>query len=79
MFEVEEELTSHEGIYQDQLSPWMSTFPRDQLLVIKSEHFFSDPQDIYNKVLDFLDLSAAMFYKALYRAIKNYIIQLIEN
>ena len=44
------------GIYIDQLERWMSLFPREQILVIKSEDFSADPGAIYKKVLMFLDV-----------------------
>ncbi len=34
----------------------MSLFPREQILVIKSEDFSADPGAIYKKVLTFLDV-----------------------
>lgn len=47
-----------QGIYVDQLLRWSEFFPRDQMLVLKSEDFFDDPRRTLNAVLDFFDLPA---------------------
>jgi Sulfotransferase domain len=44
------------GIYLDQLKMWLNFFPREQLLVLKSEDFFANPAVIYRQVLEFLNL-----------------------
>jgi ribosomal protein S15P/S13E len=44
------------GKYIDQIERWAELFPKDQLLIIKSEDFFSDPEEIFNSTLDFLEL-----------------------
>ena len=44
------------GIYVDQLLEWERHFDRDQLLVLKSEDFFENPQDSFERVLGFLGL-----------------------
>ncbi|MDY6805892.1 MAG: sulfotransferase domain-containing protein [Cyanobacteriota bacterium] len=44
------------GIYVDQLKRWMEVFPREQLLIFKSEHFFKNPSITLKEVLEFLDL-----------------------
>jgi len=44
------------GIYADQLPAWMKLFPQSQILIIKSEDLYSNPSEIVNSVLDFLDL-----------------------
>lgn len=44
------------GIYADQLAAWFREFPRDRLLVIRSEDFFSSPALSFAQVLDFLGL-----------------------
>jgi hypothetical protein len=46
----------HRGIYVDHLMRWREFFPREQILVLKSEDFFENPQEILNVILDFLDL-----------------------
>lgn len=44
------------GLYADQLERWLAWFPREQLLVLKSEDFFERPGEIYAETLDFLGL-----------------------
>ena len=44
------------GLYADQLERWLASFPRDQLLVLRSEDFFARPAEVYAETLDFLDL-----------------------
>ena len=44
------------GIYVDQLEDWHEHFQKDQLLVIKTEDFFSHPESSYNDVLKFLGI-----------------------
>jgi len=42
------------GIYANQLQRWLTLFPREQLLVIKSEDFYADPDGIFQQTLTFL-------------------------
>jgi hypothetical protein len=44
------------GVYVDQLLEWDRHFDRDQLLVLKSEDFFENPQESYERVLGLLGL-----------------------
>ncbi|MEG4347420.1 sulfotransferase domain-containing protein [Microcoleus sp. A003_D6] len=44
------------GIYADQLPAWMKLFPKSQISIIKSEDLYSNPSQILNTVLEFLDL-----------------------
>jgi Sulfotransferase domain len=44
------------GVYVDQLRRWSRFFPREQLLVLKSEDFFEDPKQTLKRVLQFLGL-----------------------
>ncbi len=44
------------GIYVDQLQTWMSFFPREQFLILKSEEFYSNPIAIFKQVSTFLNL-----------------------
>jgi hypothetical protein len=44
------------GIYIDQLKVWSSFFPKEQLLVIKSEDLYTNPSPTFKQVLKFLDL-----------------------
>jgi Sulfotransferase domain len=42
------------GIYVEQLERWLASFPREQLLVIRSEDLMSSPAEVYGEVVDFL-------------------------
>jgi hypothetical protein len=44
------------GRYVDQLRVWTATFPAPQLIVLRSEDLYSDPERVYHRVLDFLGL-----------------------
>jgi hypothetical protein len=44
------------GIYVDQLERWTRPFSREQLLVLKSEDFYRDPEGTLEQVAEFLDL-----------------------
>ena len=44
------------GIYVDRLLRWTKFFDKEQLLVLKSEDFFENPQDTLKVVLEFLGL-----------------------
>ncbi len=42
------------GIYVDQLGRWFARFPREQMLILKSEDFFADPAATERAVCEFL-------------------------
>jgi hypothetical protein len=44
------------GMYVDQLAIWLRLFPREQILIVKSEDFFAEPSRIFHEVLRFLEL-----------------------
>lgn len=44
------------GCYAEQLENWYKYFPRDQVLVIQSEPFFTHPSVAFRQVVDFLGL-----------------------
>lgn len=44
------------GIYIELIREWLKVFPSEQLLFIKSEDFYADPQNKLNLVLDYLGL-----------------------
>lgn len=44
------------GIYVDQLPTWMSLFPKEQFLMIKSEDFYANPGMEFKRTLAFLNL-----------------------
>jgi hypothetical protein len=46
------------SIYVDQLLRWSEFFPREQMLVLKSEDFFDNPKQTLNRTFDFLGLPA---------------------
>jgi hypothetical protein len=44
------------GIYVDQLKNWMRFFSREQILILKSEDFYSDPGTVMSRLQAFLKL-----------------------
>ncbi len=44
------------GIYVDQLRRWHEHFPRHQLLIVKSEDYFTRPETVFPRVCEFLGL-----------------------
>ncbi|OGL47144.1 MAG: hypothetical protein A2W05_03565 [Candidatus Schekmanbacteria bacterium RBG_16_38_10] len=44
------------GIYIEQLRRWHHYFPRDQILILKSEEFYLDPSSVFKHVYNFLNL-----------------------
>jgi hypothetical protein len=46
------------GVYVDQIQRWLAEFPREQLLVLKSEAFFARPEEGIAQTLAFLGLPA---------------------
>ncbi|MCP4405718.1 MAG: sulfotransferase domain-containing protein [bacterium] len=44
------------GVYVEQFKNWMKYFPREQMLILKSENFFSNPAGNFKQVNDFLKL-----------------------
>lgn len=44
------------GIYVDQLKVWLNLFPKEQILILNSENFSSDPPTTFRRVLEFLNL-----------------------
>ncbi|MGB3532298.1 MAG: tetratricopeptide repeat protein [Microcoleaceae cyanobacterium] len=47
------------GLYVEFLQRWMTIFPRQQFLILKSEDFYQQPEVILNQVCDFLNLPPA--------------------
>jgi hypothetical protein len=45
------------GRYVEQVRHWLKTFPREQILILRSEDLFNNPQEVYTRVLAFLGLS----------------------
>jgi hypothetical protein len=48
------------GIYVDQLIAYERYFDQDQMLILRSEDFFSDTQTTYDRVTDFLGLERSL-------------------
>ena len=44
------------GIYVDQLQTWFSFFPREQILILKSEDLYAQPATIFRQTLAFLNV-----------------------
>jgi hypothetical protein len=44
------------GVYVDQLKVWMSLFPRENILILRSEDLFADSPGILDRVCKFLNL-----------------------
>lgn len=44
------------GMYVDQLLNWMTYFPREQFLILRSEDFYANPARGLQQTLDFLDI-----------------------
>ena len=44
------------GVYLPQLQHWTAFFPREQLLVLRSEDMYSDVQGVFDKVCDFMEI-----------------------
>jgi hypothetical protein len=44
------------GLYREQLERWMSVFPREQFLIIKSEDFYRSPERVVRQTLTYLGL-----------------------
>ncbi|MGF1618756.1 MAG: sulfotransferase [Acidimicrobiia bacterium] len=42
------------GDYAEQLQRWFDLYPRDRFLIVESEEFFSDPDRVLGKVLEFV-------------------------
>ncbi len=48
------------GVYLPQITNWTSTFPGEQLLVLRSEDLYSDAQGVFDQVVDYLGLPPAL-------------------
>jgi hypothetical protein len=46
------------GRYEEQLRVWLSLFPREQMLILESEKFYEDPQQVFDQALAFVGLPA---------------------
>jgi hypothetical protein len=46
------------GLYAEQIPYWLDVFPREQLLILRSEDLFENPAGIFREVLTFLRVPA---------------------
>jgi hypothetical protein len=44
------------GVYFSQLERWFAHFPREQILLLKSEELFNNPERVFSDAVHFLDL-----------------------
>ena len=49
------------GLYVEQLERWMSVFPREQFLIIKSEDLYENPERVLHQTLAYLGLQPCGF------------------
>ena len=47
-----------QGVYADQLERWFNVFPKEQILVINSEDFFTGMPKVFDRIIAFLGLPA---------------------
>ncbi|MBE9123721.1 Wzt carbohydrate-binding domain-containing protein [Tychonema sp. LEGE 07199] len=59
------------GIYVEQIKNWLDYFPREQLLILKSENFYANTGKVFSEVLNFLNVGTS--------AIKEYEINHVED
>ena len=72
------------GKYADQIVAWFETFPKEQILIIKSEDYFNNSSKVLKTILDFLSLSPYEFkgvrkvfpgrYEPMYTNTRKYLI-----
>lgn len=48
------------GRYAEHLEPWLARYPRERLLVVRTEDLFADPPQTYAEILRFLGLRLEM-------------------
>jgi hypothetical protein len=60
------------GIYVDQLLRWTSIFPREQILVLRSEDLYADPANTLAQTLRFIGLEPIELGSYAHRNISNY-------
>lgn len=44
------------GIYINQIKLWFEHFPKEQVIILKSEDLFENPQSVLNRIYEFLDI-----------------------
>lgn len=60
------------GIYVEQIKNWLNYFPREQLLILKSEDFYANTSKVFSEVLDFLDISASTLEEYEIHSVEDY-------
>jgi len=53
------------GLYQDQLERYLNYFPRQQILILNSEKFFTDPDNTLRRVFEFVEVDTEFKVKNL--------------
>jgi hypothetical protein len=76
------------GIYVDQLKAWRRFFPKEQILVLKSEDFYSDLSSIIGQTLEFLKLPSGQLkdhgkypvypYSTMDAAVRKHLVEYFE-
>jgi len=46
------------GIYHKELQAWFEIFPKEQFLITSSEHFYSDPDNVFASTIKFIGLNS---------------------
>jgi hypothetical protein len=46
------------GVYADRLKPWLDQYPREQLLILRSEDLYENPAETLDRAADFVGISA---------------------
>ncbi|SDC82728.1 MULTISPECIES: sulfotransferase [unclassified Candidatus Frackibacter] len=69
------------SIYINQLKRWLNIFPREQLLILKSEDLYAGPEEVMNKIIKFLNLPEWNFkeHKKIKRNRNHFINKSIET
>jgi len=44
------------GMYAEQLKRYYELFPKDQILIVKSEDWFNKPKQVFERIITFLEL-----------------------
>jgi Sulfotransferase domain len=57
-FSVQHHTYLARGLYAEQLEMWYRLFPKEQILILRSEDLFADPDRIYREALGFLGVPA---------------------
>lgn len=80
----------YEGLYYVHLMNWLCNFPRENILIINSEEFYSKPSVILDQVLQFLDLrrldeetyqwiTSSVYNKGRYNTSKHQILSTLDR